>query len=107
MEEVEKLFKSSTEEMEKLLTAKSVVGEPMVVDGYTIVPLLSLGYARVSTHDQNLNLQKDALKTAGCGKNLVDEISGAAVAKSGSERAPESLREEDVLAVWRLAWCMP
>ncbi len=44
MEEVEKLFKSSTEEMEKLLTAKSVVGEPMVVDGYTIVPLLSLGF---------------------------------------------------------------
>ncbi len=33
MEEVEKLFKNSTEEMEKLLTAKSVVGEPMVVDG--------------------------------------------------------------------------
>ena len=44
MEEVEKLFKSSTEEMEKLLTAKSVVGEPMVVDGYTIVPLLSLSF---------------------------------------------------------------
>ena len=44
MEEVQKLFKSSTEEMEKLLTAKSVVGEPMVVDGYTIVPLLSLGF---------------------------------------------------------------
>lgn len=44
MEEVEKLFKSSTEEMEKLLRAKSVVGEPMVVDGYTIVPLLSLGF---------------------------------------------------------------
>ncbi len=44
MEEVEKLFKSSTEEMEKLLTAKSVVGEPMVVDGNTIVPLFSLGF---------------------------------------------------------------
>ena len=44
MEDVEKLFKSSTEKMEKLLTAKSVVGEPMVVDGYTIVPLLSLGF---------------------------------------------------------------
>ena len=40
MEEVERLFKNSMEEMEKLLTAKSVVGEPMVVDGYTIVPLL-------------------------------------------------------------------
>ena len=39
MEEVERLFKNSTEEMEKLLTAKSVVGEPMVVDDYTIVPL--------------------------------------------------------------------
>ncbi len=44
MEEVEKLFKSSTEEMEKLLSSKSVVGEPIVVDGHTIVPLLSLGF---------------------------------------------------------------
>ena len=44
MEEVEKLFKSSTEEMEKLLSAKSVVGEPVVVNGHTIVPLLSLGF---------------------------------------------------------------
>jgi uncharacterized spore protein YtfJ len=44
VEEVEKLFKNSTEEMEKLLTAKSVVGESMVVDGYTIVPFLSLGF---------------------------------------------------------------
>ena len=44
MEEVERLFKSSTEEMEKLLSSKTVVGEPMVVDGYTIVPLLSLGF---------------------------------------------------------------
>ena len=44
MEEVEKLFKNSTEEMEKLLTAKSVVGEPIVVNGYIIVPLLSLGF---------------------------------------------------------------
>ncbi len=44
MEDVEKLFKNSTDEMEKLLTSKSVIGEPMVVDGYTIVPLLSLGF---------------------------------------------------------------
>ena len=44
MEEVEKLFKSATEEMEKLLSSKSVIGEPMVVDGHTIVPLLSLGF---------------------------------------------------------------
>ena len=44
MEEVERLFKNSTEEMEKLLTSKSVVGEPIVVNGHTIVPLLSLGF---------------------------------------------------------------
>ena len=44
MGDVEKLFKNSTEEMEKLLTAKSVVGEPMVVGEYTIVPLLSRGF---------------------------------------------------------------
>ncbi len=44
MEEVEKLLKGSVEEMEKLLSAKTVVGEPLTVDGNTVVPLLSVGF---------------------------------------------------------------
>ena len=61
-----------------------------------------IGYARVSTHEQNLDLQKDALKQAGCDKMFVDEVSGAKAARPGLEQAMEILREGDVLAVWRL-----
>ncbi len=61
-----------------------------------------IGYARVSTHDQNLDLQKDALTSAGCEKIFLDEVSGAGIARSGLERALEALREGDSLVVWRL-----
>ena len=44
MEEVAKLLKNSAEEMGRLLSAKTVVGEPLTVDGNTIVPLLSIGF---------------------------------------------------------------
>ena len=61
-----------------------------------------VGYARVSTHDQNLDLQQDALKSAGCEKLFVDQISGSKRNRPGLERALEMLREGDTLAVWRL-----
>ncbi len=61
-----------------------------------------IGYARVSTHDQNLDLQRDALQKAGCEKILVDELSGAKAARPGLQQAMDSLREGDVLVVWRL-----
>ncbi len=61
-----------------------------------------IGYARVSTHDQNLDLQQDALYRAGCERVLVDELSGANAARPGLEQAMDSLREGDVLVVWRL-----
>jgi DNA invertase Pin-like site-specific DNA recombinase len=63
---------------------------------------MKIGYARVSTHDQNLNLQKDALEKAGCEKIYVDEISGTAARREGLEKAKEILRKGDVLIVWRL-----
>ena len=61
-----------------------------------------IGYARVSTHDQNLDLQKDALEKAGCEKIYVEHISGASSSRPELERAFEILREGDTLIVWRL-----
>jgi DNA invertase Pin-like site-specific DNA recombinase len=63
---------------------------------------MKIGYARVSTHDQNLDLQKDALEKAGCEKIFVDEISGTVAKREGLEKAREILRKDDVLIVWRL-----
>ena len=63
---------------------------------------MKIGYARVSTIEQNLNLQRDALKAAGCGKIIEDKASGSKVKRDGLERVRELLRPGDVLAVWRL-----
>jgi len=63
---------------------------------------MKIGYARVSTHDQNLDLQKDALEKVGCEKIFVDEISGTVAKREGLEKAKEMLRKGDVLIVWRL-----
>jgi len=61
-----------------------------------------VGYARVSTFDQNLDLQKDALSNAGCEKVFLDQVSGVASERPGMEKAFEYLREGDTLVVWRL-----
>lgn len=61
-----------------------------------------IGYARVSTDDQNLDLQRDALRQAGCKKICEDRISGAKVARPGLALALEVARAGDVLVVWRL-----
>jgi DNA invertase Pin-like site-specific DNA recombinase len=63
---------------------------------------MKIGYARVSTIEQNLDLQRDALKAAGCKKIIEDTASGGKVKRDGLERVKELLREGDVLAVWRL-----
>lgn len=61
-----------------------------------------IGYARVSTDDQNLDLQLDALKKAGCAQLFTDQVSGAAAVKTGLEAALAYLRESDTLVVWKL-----
>ncbi|AFZ04508.1 recombinase family protein [Calothrix sp. PCC 6303] len=61
-----------------------------------------IGYARVSTEDQNLDLQMDALRQAGCEKVYTDHISGAKAARPGLLLAFEVARTGDVLVVWRL-----
>src|SRR3954467_14646179 len=63
---------------------------------------MKIGYARVSTSEQNPNLQRDALKVAGCGKIIEDTAGGGKVERDGLERATELLRQGDVLVVWRL-----
>jgi uncharacterized spore protein YtfJ len=44
MEHVERLLKTSLGEIERVLTTKTVVGEPMTVDGTTLIPLISIGF---------------------------------------------------------------
>lgn len=63
---------------------------------------VKIGYARVSTLDQNLDLQRDALTKAGCEKVIVDTISGVTTARPGLEKVKEQLRAGDTLVVWRL-----
>lgn len=63
---------------------------------------MRIGYARVSTHEQNLHLQKDALKKAGCEKIEYDVASGKKTQRSGLDKVWEQLRKGDRLVVWRL-----
>ncbi len=61
-----------------------------------------VGYARVSTDDQTLALQLDALQAAGCEKVFRDTISGAKTERPGLTKALEHVRSGDMLVVWRL-----
>lgn len=61
-----------------------------------------VGYARISTQDQNLDLQRDALLKAGCQKFFEDKVSGTRADRPGLNKALEMLREGDTLVVWKL-----
>jgi len=61
-----------------------------------------VGYARVSTTEQTLDLQFDALKKAGCSKIFTDTASGAKTERKGLDEALSYVREGDTLVVWRL-----
>jgi DNA invertase Pin-like site-specific DNA recombinase len=61
-----------------------------------------IAYARVSTHDQTLHLQQDALTKAGCTKIFTDTASGAQAERKGLDEALNYVRKGDTLVVWRL-----
>lgn len=61
-----------------------------------------IGYARVSTLDQNLALQQDALKEAGCEKIFIEQMSGAVADRPALRDALEYARSGDTIIVWKL-----
>ncbi len=63
---------------------------------------MKIGYARISTHEQRLDLQKDALEKVGCEKIIVDRASGKNTERPGLQTIKTILRRGDELVVWRL-----
>jgi DNA invertase Pin-like site-specific DNA recombinase len=61
-----------------------------------------IGYARVSTHEQTLALQQDALTKAGCTRIFTDTASGTKTERKGLDEAIAYVRNGDILVVWRL-----
>jgi DNA invertase Pin-like site-specific DNA recombinase len=61
-----------------------------------------IGYARVSTEDQSLDLQLDALRQAGCERVFTDKASAAKTHRPGLSEAQSHLRAGDLLVVWKL-----
>ena len=74
----------------------------MIVGRKTDTPVAHIGYARVSTLDQDPALQLDALAAAGCAKVFEDRASGARADRPGLRQALDYVREGDVLIVWKL-----
>ena len=63
---------------------------------------MKVGYARVSTADQHLRMQEDALKSAGCQEIFHDIASGSKTARPGLAEALAYLRDGDTIVVWKL-----
>lgn len=63
---------------------------------------MKIGYARVSTPEQQLRMQKDALRKAGCEKIYTDIVSGVKADRPGLDKALDHLRKGDILVVWKL-----
>ena len=61
-----------------------------------------IGYARVSTVEQNFQMQVDTLEKAGCAKIYTDKVSGTKQEKKALKEALEYIRTGDTLVVWRL-----
>ena len=61
-----------------------------------------IGYARVSTPEQDLTPQLEALRTAGCERSFSDKASGAKADRAGLAEALSHARTGDILVVWKL-----
>jgi DNA invertase Pin-like site-specific DNA recombinase len=72
------------------------------VDEFCYKQCMHFGYARVSTGEQTLDLQLDALTAADCGRIFRDTASGAKSDRPGLGQALDHLRDGDTLVVWRL-----
>jgi hypothetical protein len=83
------------------------ISKPLAVDGKHETDggaFMKVGYIRVSKHEQNEDLQRDALIAAKCDKLFTDNISGSKAERKGLEQAHVFLRPGDTF-VW--AWCRP
>jgi hypothetical protein len=65
-------------------------------------PVMKIGYARVSTLEQNLDLQLQALKQADCKRIFREKVSGIKRSRPEFLRLLDQLRESDTLVVWKL-----
>jgi DNA invertase Pin-like site-specific DNA recombinase len=63
---------------------------------------MKIGYARVSTQDQDLALQLDALQAAGCGKIYKEKITGSTRERPELQKLLDQLRAGDVVVIWKL-----
>jgi DNA invertase Pin-like site-specific DNA recombinase len=63
---------------------------------------MRIGYARVSTQDQRLDVQHEALARSGCEKTFDDTMSGKVSDRPGLQKALEQLRKDDTLVIWKL-----
>lgn len=63
---------------------------------------MRLGYARISTNDQNLDLQLDALREHGCERFFTDTVSGAKAQRPGLDQMLKEARPLDVIVIWKL-----
>lgn len=63
---------------------------------------MKIGYARVSTFEQNLDLQLDELKKAGCKRFYQEKITGAGKVRPQLEQLIKDLRKDDIVVIWKL-----
>lgn len=63
---------------------------------------MKIGYARISTDEQNIHLQEDALRSAGCQEIFSDIASGSKAQRPGLDKLLTYVREDDVIVVWKL-----
>src|SRR6478735_7302752 len=63
---------------------------------------MNIGYARISTGEQLLDLQRDALTAASCASIFTDTLSGSKASRPGLDEALSHIRKGDTLVVWRL-----